>query len=430
MRILVTGAYGFIGAHIVAALVAAGHEVICAVRGARIDTRFPGLKAIACDMARDTHIESWLPRLDSIDAVINCAGILREHHADTFTAIHEQAPLALFQACQQRGVRRAIQISALGNRADGEFVASKHRADAALATLDLDWLVLRPSLVYSTRGSYGGTSLLRGLAALPGVLPLPGDGSQQVQPVAAEDIGTAVVAALARPHCKHEVIELVGPDVLTVRDYLLAWRRWLGFGAARTLPVPAALVHLAATLGERLGNGPLGQTMTRMLERGNTGTTRAVARLQQHLGLTPRPLLQALDETPSAVQDRWHARLYFALPALRVSMALLWIASGVVGWLAPLASVVASAPGGALSADTLLVLARVTASADLLLGALCLLRWRPHLVLTLMLAMLLGYTLGIGSLWPTHWLDPFGGLLKNVPLSAALAILLVTEERR
>ncbi|TPG47628.1 SDR family oxidoreductase [Rhodanobacter glycinis] len=430
MRVLVTGAYGFIGAHIVAALSAADHEVICVVRDARIDSRFPGLRAIACDMARDIHSADWTSRLDGIQAVVNCAGILRERGADTFAAVHEQAPLALFHASQQMGVQRVIQISALGNAIDGEFIASKHCCDEALAALDLDWLVLRPSLVYSARGSYGGTSLLRGLAALPGFVPLPGRGEQQVQPIEAEDVGAAVVAALARSQCAREVIELIGPEVMTLRDYLFAWRRWLGFGPARTLTVPATLVRMASVIGERLGNGPMGQTMTRMLERGNVGAPDAAMRLHQSLGLTPRPLLRALDETPSHVQDRWHARLYFWLPALRVLIALLWVGSGVVGWLASRTAVMALAADTPLSANASFMLARLTGTADLLLGVLCLSRWRPRLVLTLMLLMLLGYTLGIGILWPAHWLDPFGGLLKNLPLIAALAILLATDERR
>ncbi|WP_426701799.1 complex I NDUFA9 subunit family protein [Rhodanobacter sp. Col0626] len=356
MRVLVTGAYGFIGAHIVAALTAAGHQVVCAVRNARRDSRFSGLAAVACDMAHDSRSEDWLPRLEDIDAVVNCAGILREHGDDTFAAIHEQAPLALFQACRQHGIRRVIQISALGSAADGEFIASKHRCDDALATLELDWLVLRPSLVYSARGSYGGTSLLRGLAALPGVLPLPGHGQQQVQPIAAEDVGAAVAAALSRPQCIREVIELVGPDVLTLHDYLLAWRRWLGFRPARVLAVPARLVRVSAAIGERMGNGPLGQTMARMLERGNIGAPDATTRLRERLDLLPRRLLRALDEAPSHVQDRWHARLYFWLPALRVLTALAWLGSGVIGWLTPVAAVMASAPGSSLSADTCLVL--------------------------------------------------------------------------
>jgi uncharacterized protein YbjT (DUF2867 family) len=66
MRVLVAGAYGFIGSRIVAALIAADHEVVCAVRGARLDTRFPGVQAIACDMSRDTSPDVWLPRLEGI----------------------------------------------------------------------------------------------------------------------------------------------------------------------------------------------------------------------------------------------------------------------------------------------------------------------------------------------------------------------------
>lgn len=430
MLVLVTGAYGFIGAHIVGALIAANHDVVCAVRGARADSRFPGLATIACDMARDIHVDDWLPRLSDIDAVVNCAGILRERGNDTFAAVHEHAPLALFRACQQIGVRRVIQISAIGDADDGDFIASKHRGDAALATMNLDWLILRPSLVYSASGSYGGTSLLRAMAALPGVLPVPGAGDQQVQPIAAEDVGAAVVAALAHPQCVRETIELVGPKVLTLREYLMIWRRWLGFGSAYVLAVPSALIRITAALGERFGNGPLGQTMSRMLERGNVGAPDASARLKQHLDLMPRTLLRALDETPSHVQDRWHARLYFWLPALRVLLACLWIGSGLVGLLTPASTVVAAAPGHLLTPGSVLWLARLTGAADLLLGVLCLLRWRPRIVLALMLLMLLGYTLSIGTLWPMHWLDPLGGLLKNLPLIAALAILLATDERR
>lgn len=430
MRVLVTGAYGFIGAHIAAALTAAGHEVVCAVRRARVDGRFPGLAAIACDMARDVRVEDWLPRLGGIDAVVNCAGILRECGADTYAAVHEQAPLALFQACVRRGVRRVIQISALGDPADGDFIASKHRGDAALAALELDWLVLRPSLVYSARGSYGGTSLLRALAALPGALPLPQGGMQRVQPVAAEDVGAAVVAALARPACVRRTLELVGPETMSLREYLLAWRRWLGYGRARVVAVPLVLARLAAALGERWGDGPLGRTMMRMLERGNVGDADALAQLHDALDLAPRSLQRSLAEAPSHVQDRWHARLYFGLPALRMLMALLWIVSGVAGWATPAAEVRALTAGGPLSDHAAVLLARFAGSADLLLGVLCLLRWRPRLVLGAMLAMLAGYTLGVGLLWPAQWLAPFGGLLKNLPLLAALALLLATDERR
>ena len=431
MRVLVTGAYGFIGAHIVAALVAGGHEVICAVREARVDSRFPSLVAIACDMNRDVRIEDWLARLDGIDAVINVAGILRENENASFINVHERSPMALFRACERRGIRRVIQISALGEPADGEFVASKHRCDDALQELSVEWLIMRPSLVYSAHGSYGGTSLLRAMSAWAFVLPLPGDGMQKVQPVAAEDIGAATVASFQHAGSAREVLELVGPEVMPLRDYLLLWRRWLGFSAPYLLHVPMAIVRLTAAFGERFGDGPIGQTMTRMLDRGNTGTNGAAERLQQVLGISPRSLSRALNEAPSHVQDRWHARLYFVLPLLRTSIGLLWMASGLVGWLTSPQRIADVTAGQALLAPgALTALARATGSMDLLLGVLCLFRYRPKLVLSGMLAMLLGYTLVIGTIWPAHWLDPFGGLLKNLPLLAILLLLLVTEDRR
>lgn len=430
MRVLVTGAYGFIGAHITAALIGAGHDVVCAVREARIDTRFPGVKTVACDMATDTSVSDWLPRLAGVDAVVNCAGILRETSKQTFLAVHELAPHALFQACAQLGVRRVVQISALGNADDGLFVASKHRGDNMLASLNLDWVIVRPSLVYSAHGSYGGSSLLRGLAALPCIMPVPGQGNQHLQPISAEDLGTAVAAALTSSHAVRQVVELVGPDVLSLQDYLLCWRRWLGFAPPHVMAVPLALVKATAFLGDNFGRGPLGMTMARMLERGNVGAADALGNLRDRLGCAPRSLQRVLQESPSHVQDRWHARLYFLLPTLRIAIALLWVLSGITGWLISADDILAATPGSAWSLAQRVLLERSTASADLLLGVLCLIRWRSRLVLSLMLAMLCGYMLGIGVLWPAHWLDPFGGLLKNLPLLVALLVLLATDERR
>ena len=95
-------------------------------------------------------------------------------------------------------------------------------------------------------------SLLRAMATLPGVLLVPGDGSQQLRPIAAEDLACVVVAALASPQWRGKVIEVVGPEILTLRDYLLAWRAWFGLPTPRVVATPKPLVNVTVALGEAM----------------------------------------------------------------------------------------------------------------------------------------------------------------------------------
>jgi uncharacterized protein YbjT (DUF2867 family) len=422
MRVLVTGANGFIGAQIVAALAREGHAVVCAVRAPGADPRLRAYDAVPCDFARDVDPAAWRARLDRIDAVVNCAGILRERGAGTFGRVHHDAPLALARACVEAGIRRFVQVSALGDPRDAPFLESKHRFDAALAALDLDFVVLRPSLVYATHGSYGGTSTLRAMAALPGFVPAP---SGMIQPLAAEDLAGTVLAALAAP--ARQTLELGGPEVLTLAQYLAAWRAWLGLPPARELRIPRFAARLGARIGQWAGAGPTGTTMQRMLERGNVTQD---SRAHGLLGFAPRSLAHALAAAPSQVQDRWHAKLHFLAPALRVALALVWIGSGIAGLLAPVEYLadVFGAHGAAL--DSLALLAFAGSVVDLALGVLLLLRVRVRAVLALMLAITVVYTVFLAVAGPQLWLEPLGGLLKNLVLIPATMVAAATAESR
>ena len=140
MHILITGADGFIGNALAQALLARGHRLTLAVRDPQhAAARFPGQRVLAADFAIDHSPGAWRSRLDGVDAVVNTVGIFREQGAQTFEAIHVRAPAALFEACVDAGVRRVVQISALGAAADAptEFLRSKHAADTALASLPL-----------------------------------------------------------------------------------------------------------------------------------------------------------------------------------------------------------------------------------------------------------------------------------------------------
>ncbi len=423
-RVLVVGANGFLGGFIVAALREAGIEV---VRGVRVQGRAPAADERDCDLARMRAPADWRDALRGVDAVINAAGILRETGAQRFDAIHVDGPLALARACADAGIARFVQVSALGHPDDGGFIASKHRFDRALLALPLQAVVLRPSVVYATAGSYGGTSLLRALAAMPLAQWLPGDGRWPLQPVAAEDLAALVVHALRAPPGLYEV---GGPQALSLREYQTRWRAWLRIPGRTAICVPETLVSLQVALSERLGRGPIGTTMWRMLRRGNVTAPGAHARLQAAFGVAPRALEDVLAARPSQVQDRWQAQLYFVAPLLRAALAALWLLSAWAGFATPTADIEAMARGTVLAQASPVALARGAAAFDLLLGLWLATGWRPRTALALMGLSALAYTLAFGTAVPDAWLDPLGGLAKNLALLPAITAAWVLAERR
>ncbi|MCB2100774.1 MAG: SDR family oxidoreductase [Rhodobacterales bacterium] len=425
VRVLVTGAGGFIGGHVVAALRAAGHTVRRGLR--RAAPADP--ESVACDFGADTDPAAWAPRLAGIDAVVNAAGILREGGGVTFDAAHRGVPAALFTACQRAGVRRVVQVSAIGDPDATAFIGTKHAGDADLLGRDLDGVVVRPSLVWSPAGSYGGNSLIRALAALPWVMPLSGGGGQRLQPIAAEDLARVVVALVEGRSTG--VVEAVGPDTVTFADLLARLRAWMGFRPARPLSLPNGLTGALAGLADLFVRGPFGTTMHRMLMTDNVGAPGADQALRDATDVAPRPLDAVLAAHPSHVQDRWHARLYLLRPLLRLALAVLWIASGLVG-LVLLArgtgdalALVLGWPAG-LTGGLILGLSVL----DLVLGGLLLFRRWVVPVGALMVLSTVGYTAVIGLAAPEMWLAPLGGLIKNIPLVPALLVMMAIEDPR
>lgn len=420
---LVVGADGFLGGFIVAALRARGWRVLRGVR------QLNGADDERCtDLARMHAPQDWQAALANVELVVNAAGILRECGAQTFAAIHVEGPLAMTKACIEAGIPRLIQISALGVAADGDFIASKLRFDELLVALDPQALVLRPSVVYSSAGSYGGTSLLRALAALPGVVVLPGDGRWLLQPIAAEDLGILVVRAAEGD--QRGIYQVGGPQPMSLREYQTLWRQWLRIPGQVAFSVPEWLVSIQAWLGERLGRGPVGETMWRMLRRGNLPEAGALDRLREDFDFVPRTLQAALAQRPSQVQDRWQARLYLLAPVLRMAIVLVWLLSAVAGWSAPADAIAALSAESAMHNWPVVMLARTTAVLDFILAAWLASGWRPRWALALMALSVLAYTLVFGCLVPALWLEPLGGLVKNLMILPALAVAWVLAERR
>ena len=463
MRILLTGATGFIGSHLAAALLARGHEVIAAGRHAGRDAR---MGFVPADFVHDTEKAVWAARLKGVDAVVNAVGIFRSRGGATFAAVHDAAPRALFAACAEAGVPYVVQVSALGADAGARsaFHASKKAADDALAALPLDGCIVQPSLVYGADGA--SARMFRMLASMPLAVQL-GRAPQMVQPIHIDDVTAAIcklvdqgvrqpppstvdaaagtatggVAATAASsasgaaagaearaeECGVRRLALVGPEAMAFVDYLRALRAAMGLGPWRlpVLRLPDWAARTAATLAGILPGSPLDRETLAMLARGNTANAAPLAKL---LGRPPRPV-RGFIEHPAAA--RTLAQLDWLLPVLRVSIAAIWIWTAIVSaFLYP-------------AAESYLLLARTgvppslapwmlySASALDLAFGIATLAWprrtRRWLWLA-QIALIAFYSIVIAARLPEFLLHPYGPISKNLPMLAALWMLYELEK--
>ena len=250
--VLLTGASGFIGSRIAAELRARGLRVITASRNS----------TPACNYARMLHAADWLPWLHTeggqrVDLVINAVGALRDRAGRSLQALHADAPVALFDACAQAGVRRVVQVSALGIAgSDTAYARTKRQADEHLLQLtnsgQLDGLVLRPSVVFGQGGE--SSALFMTLAQLP-VLPLPLAAREQpIQPMAVAELAEAIVnLALG---VTTGLVELGGARALTMAAFIASLRAQLGKRAAGQLTLPGWATQASARMGDAVPISP------------------------------------------------------------------------------------------------------------------------------------------------------------------------------
>lgn len=141
----------------------------------------------------------------------------------------------------------------------------------------------------------------------------------------------------------------------------------------------------------------------------------------------PRGFTAFLNDQPAGTQDLWQARLYLLKPAIRLTLAALWLASAALGLLTPARQFL---PLIHLPETAAVLLAKIGAVADAAIALALLRNDRPKATALAQLAMVGGYTIGLTILAPALWLDPFGSLLKNLPvLALILTHLALLEER-
>jgi uncharacterized protein YbjT (DUF2867 family) len=267
MRIFLAGGTGFVGGHVRKALVEKGHSVRLLVhqRGAGSE---PGIEQVEGDA---TRMESLVEAVKGCDATINLIGIIREFPSRgvTFERLHVEATRNIISAAQTAGVKRHLQMSALGTRAGStaKYFQTKFVAEEEVRKSGLDYTIFRPSIIFGPKDGF--VNMMAEIMKISPVMPVIGDGEYQLQPIHADDVARCFVDALNLPNTIRQTYELCGPDRMSYNQLLDTIGRVLGKEKVHKLKNPLFLMKLIVPVVERFPFFPLTSDQLTMLVQGN-----------------------------------------------------------------------------------------------------------------------------------------------------------------
>jgi uncharacterized protein YbjT (DUF2867 family) len=415
MNILLVGASGFIGRHLLRALLADGHSLFATSRSGR-GARLPGALWLALDLAELAEEPAHFPWPGQIDLVINAAGLLSTDGGQ-LTVVQNHGTCELFELAAQHGAR-VLQVSALGagTQPNIPFLASKAAADEHLLGLDVCAVVLRPSLVLGEGGA--SSAWLSRLSPWP-LIPLL-DSEARLQPLHVDDLVAAVLALLREWPAHACILPLVGAQPMRLGELIDQLRIAQGWRRARYWQLPWQLSAWAARLGDRFGWRALNSQTLLLARRDNLASPEPLAAA---CGFRAAPLKARLHGWPrraESVQAALRPLLLAALASVWLWTALVCLGPGYAWGLRIMAELGVSGWPAALA-----VIGGALADAALGVGML-IARWRRP-VLRAQLALMLGYMLII-TLWlPHYWFDPFAAVAKNLVLLVGTLWLLWSE---
>lgn len=297
--ILVTGAGGFVGSHVLPALIDAGHRIVALVRSEasaeRVRRRLTAARLAAVDVRIGdvTRRDTLPPAFAGVDAVLHLVALPRDWDGgQTLRLVNTEGTRNVVEAARAAGVRRFVHQGAMGVVDDPalHYASSKARGEAIVAASGLDWTILKPSLLYGPRDGF--FNILAGLVRVsPGIMPLTGTGRARFQPLAIDDLARIVVATFAGPATIGASYELGGPRWWTYREIVEEVLR--AMGARRLLvPTPVPLIRLVAASAELVRLPfPVATDQLRQLRLDNIGPLDGV---RAAFGFEPRDMAGGL----------------------------------------------------------------------------------------------------------------------------------------
>jgi NADH dehydrogenase len=247
MRVLVTGASGFIGQSLVRRLLEKGHDVRALVRKPPLTAATARLEYVVGDMTDHASLDRACQGMEGVVHLACATGVA---DPKIVRAVNVDGTRALLDAAKKHGVRRFVFISTISaaRRRRGPYGQTKREGEAMVAASGLEFVTLRPSLVYGSGNVGLFATLAAYLRSLP-VVPVIGNGLIELDPVHIDDVNAVTEESLTRTDVVGRTYDVLGPEKVTFNDFLALVSRSLAVKKpVFHIPGPIALL-MASMLG-------------------------------------------------------------------------------------------------------------------------------------------------------------------------------------
>ena len=295
--ILITGATGYIGRHLVARLVEQGERPRCLVRSRERAAALLPIDNVDIALGDTTRPETLAAAVQGVDTIVHTAFITadrKQSAGNHYEETNVQGTANLIKAAQDAGVMRVIVLSGLGTKPDrpGSYMQGRYMAEKMLKESGLQWTIIQPSVLFGKDAPF-----IKGLSDLirtSPVIPLIGGGRIRFQPIYVEDVVTVIVKVLETPEqSANKTYTIGGPAYYTFTEIINALLHAMHKSRVKA-PAPIPLVGMGAAMMEAvLPKPPLTRAAMALFTFDNTTDLRSVER---DFGFTPTSFTDYLQQ--------------------------------------------------------------------------------------------------------------------------------------